>query len=90
MLEDLIQESWNISTFYVKRSAQQFNVQGDEFEDNPMVELAYEAADLFENGPIELVQSKNWLTRLDNLLDQTSAMEAYNQYDLIRKNRYKK
>ena len=45
----------------------------------------YDVADFFENGPFELIENKNWIQRLDRMVDQTMAMEAFNQYDLIKK-----
>lgn len=42
-------------------SLEKVDNRGEEFEDHPLIKQAYEAADFFENGPMELIENGFWM-----------------------------
>lgn len=86
MMEEQMEECYLLAQHCMSRTPHNFHVGAQEsIEQNILIKEMYSIADFFENGPFELIENQQWIERLDRLVDQTLAMEAFNQYDLIRK-----
>lgn len=85
-MEEGMKTCFQVANYFMTRKPHDFTTGYQEcIQDHKVIRQMYDVADFFENGPFELIENKNWIERLDRMVDQTLAMEAFNQYDLIRK-----